>query len=386
MRKIVGVTVGTPLNPKKIADNMPNNRQVHGDWNENDETSPAYIKGRTHYAIKPNTWSGTLTFDGDVSKYEYVEVKAFGTPGYYVKLTDGVTKPEQLLGSTVVMVDKTVGELSTVVTDDILSGITDVVEVNGGSGDAYTLDMLFIAVQSEELVLRMPQDQTGTNIEEVILTKGVWVMCDVNSSDYIKSLTFNPEQETVKQLDMKFIPDALKTHYTTQESVTVTWDGNTEGLEPVTAGGDTLYHVSDKLLTNEQFYTMFGVITYANDKGSKDYPQDFSQEMTSEVIAQMTQGGYITDDYIYYPGALAFIRKDNCVTQQGVTFPKAGVYFSCRNIGNSYNIYVSKIVTKWEGKKLDEVYIPDTIATKEYVHQLLGTSIEEIASLIGGDA
>ena len=37
-------------------------------------------------------------------------------------------------------------------------------------------------------------------------------------------------------------------------------------------------------------------------------------------------------------------------------------------------------------KQLDDKFIPDTICRKDYVDQLLGANVAEVASLVGGDA
>ena len=39
---------------KKYVDDISSSNQVQSDWNQNDETAPDYVKGRTHY-MKTNT-------------------------------------------------------------------------------------------------------------------------------------------------------------------------------------------------------------------------------------------------------------------------------------------------------------------------------------------
>lgn len=202
MRKIVGVTVGTPLNPKKIADNMPNNRQVHGNWNQNDENADDYILGRTHYEIPGETV--TVTFDGDITGKEYIEVVAptGETVGHYVKLTDEVFDASQLVGATVVGVFN--GEEQTIVIEEGSEFIGNIADIGMSSGKGYYIHEAFLVIQ---------EDVTITVVSEVVLTKGIWTLLYMSESagaTYGKSLTCNvPEQ--VKQLDMKFIPDEVAT-------------------------------------------------------------------------------------------------------------------------------------------------------------------------------
>lgn len=182
------------------------------------------------------------------------------------------------------------------------------------------------------------------------------------------------------------------------EGFEITWDGNTE----------------------DKIYTQFVEViegTCPEDENYKTYliseltPSDEDLKKGIVTVVSIVDGETITEDValselwdlvaneqenVTAVSVVVVCRKDNTVLEMRdgedspvveytMTFPKAGVYFVCRTSEYGKD-YVSRLHIPGEVEPLDEKFIPDTIATKEYVHQLLGTNIEDIASLIGGDA
>ena len=178
------------------------------------------------------------------------------------------------------------------------------------------------------------------------------------------------------------------------EGLEITWDGNTEGLEYVVIEGGlteemfrAFYLVSDETVSNDNLlgmtYTREEVITV----GEPSDPETLTGCIDEQTLQDWINGGWITDDFVLGEDYV-IARKDNCDVE-GIVFPKKGIYFQYVNQNSSdldaYS-YTSKLLIPGSIKQLDEKFIPDTICRKEYVDQLLGASIEEIASLIGGDA
>lgn len=135
-----------------------------------------------------------------------------------------------------------------------------------------------------------------------------------------------------------------KTHWeekvAVNEPLNITWDGNTEGLVSV---DDTLYKVSDLVLTDEQIQS--GTLTF-----------DGKQYLISEMF------GVIGD--VAVAGELAwFVRKPNA-SLGNMVFPDCGIYF----VRVSEALYVSSLTTtepvehtKTVVHKLDKKYLPDDI-------------------------
>lgn len=169
------------------------------------------------------------------------------------------------------------------------------------------------------------------------------------------------------------------------DAIEITWDGNTEGLEYVDIGEDTkVYYISDVVLSNEEVRNS----TVEYTLPLTDVTNSIS---TADAYDVYVSAGCVTDDYVFTE-QFVVTRNDNTDVDFSaldgtiVHFPKAGVYFYCDIDNELAPMYISKLATSASIKQLDEKYIPDTICRKEYVDQLLGTNIAEVASLVGGDA
>lgn len=113
--------------------------------------------------------------------------------------------------------------------------------------------------------------------------------------------------------------------YPYKESVTIEWDGNTEGL---TAVQNIFYKVSDDILDDETLKN--SVITYYQN-GS------FTNKVVSEMWDSMVSYGLITENYAVLGEFCIITRADN-LTVNNYVLPTAGVYFVCRN-----GIYTTKL-------------------------------------------
>lgn len=149
-----------------------------------------------------------------------------------------------------------------------------------------------------------------------------------------------------------------RTHYeeTTivNEPLTITWDGNTEGLVGVM---DMFFKVSDLVLTDEQIKTA----TITGSNGASFYIGNIWEMMVSE--------GWVAEDYVLLSGIMVVVRKDN-LDVSDLTFPQKGIYFFI----SSNDEYIASLTitepveqTKTVVKKLDKKFLPDDVGGIKYV-------------------
>ena len=90
---------------------------VQSDWNQNNETELDFVKNRTHYSIESKT--NTLTFDGDISNKEYIELEP--NVVYAVKVaSDAIISIENIIGGNVVVSDGEIDEAYRVKNDELV--------------------------------------------------------------------------------------------------------------------------------------------------------------------------------------------------------------------------------------------------------------------------
>lgn len=260
-------------------------------------------------------------------------------------------------------------------------------------GDVTCLYETTSNMSSTPCILVCPTD--GAAIGDMTLpSKGVYVIgITLDSSitylqEYVSRI-YVPRK--VKQLDRDFIPNVdmsindeyapgfvkNRTHYTEFEPKEITWDGDITDLETVVVGGMTLYKISDEVMTNDEVFASNFTGTTCIDGEVTEETISFSETFGNSGILAAYAYGFMTDEYAFpFLGAssgsvLAVIRSDNCTANIlspiggeviTATFPKAGTYFYRSYTDESNYKYISKLSLAWAGKKLDEKYIPDSIA------------------------
>lgn len=163
-----------------------------------------------------------------------------------------------------------------------------------------------------------------------------------------------------------------RTHYTetviVNEPLNITWDGNTDGLTAV----NSLYKVSDLVLTDEQIKS--GTLTVLG----KSDPIELSSLWDSAE-----SNGTATDNYVSLNEYIVFVRKAG-VTFFTMYFSECGIYFT----KYSDTLYPTSLTTTEPVeqtsvvvRQLDEKYIPDTIARAPKI-----TSVTLAAENWTGDA
>lgn len=154
--------------------------------------------------------------------------------------------------------------------------------------------------------------------------------------------------------------DAIPVGESPTGSDTLTWDGNTEGLTSVL---DMLYKVSDSIIPAEALANGF------------KYKFNNGLEAEESLEGLVSMGFPVTDDGFIFGGNFMVVPYDNydlsAIEMEGITCSK-GVYFA-----STEGMFVSELyIPGYAGfptfKKLDEKYLPETIATKAYVEELIG--------------
>lgn len=136
---------------------------------------------RTHYTIHENK---TVTFNGDITDKEYIEVNPENGIGY-VKISDDTPDMERFIGQNISLYYQ--GDVqSAIITAD------KVTDAQPESGSAYVVCNYVIVVT---------EDATGN---ELSLSKGIWSIYE-GGVFYVTSISY--KYDTVVPLDKKYLPE-----------------------------------------------------------------------------------------------------------------------------------------------------------------------------------
>ena len=206
--KFTGAVTGEYDGSSEIIIDIPEggDKQVQGDWSQNDETSPDFIKGRTHYEevvrVESISWDGNVEglepipyhfiagYSGSDSSSPSTSVKVY-------KMAEDVLTPDQLEGATFGWVARR-AERTAVITN----------AENYLRPDGRSLNYEFLVVVFETM---SREDNLG---DIYTIEPGVYFIWHTGSFSYGKSLSI-PNYEgfivnrNIKQLDEKFIPNNI---------------------------------------------------------------------------------------------------------------------------------------------------------------------------------
>jgi hypothetical protein len=180
----------------------------------------------------------------------------------------------------------------------------------------------------------------------------------------------------IKKLDEKYLPEPLayETFEAVAEEMTVEWDGVVGDRTIVqTANGDTFVHVSDYVFPGEG-------ATGAHTVGVLQGGSYVEESAPAEACGWYGEVGIVGTGFVISipTDNTKLDMGDHSATINGLIFPKKGLYFM--------NIPDSCVVTKYTGilsdtrivvKKLDEKYLPETIARTEYVDEMATRAKQE---------
>ena len=145
---------------------------------------------------------GVITFDGDYSKYEYVDMGA----GYLVRVSDKVLTVDDLVGATIRIVQPSTSRFE----DHILTEALIVPAEVLGIPSVYGAQ---VSVVGGIDILSLGGDLSSLASMGIPITKeGTYFSCvtDLDEGWYVESVScLTGQVETVKPLDEKYIPDTI---------------------------------------------------------------------------------------------------------------------------------------------------------------------------------
>ena len=153
--------------------------------------------------------------------------------------------------------------------------------------------------------------------------------------------------------------------FTVSGGDTLTWDGNTEGLDVINlmGNGPYLYRVSDSVPDLDE-------ITEECTGTLADYDGDTDPVINLRNISRLGDAGCLAFVDVCW---IAFIAEDNPVVD-GAELPYLkGTYFEKRTSDGGYiSSFTVNGSSIFAVEKLKKSALPDTVATKDYVQELLG--------------
>lgn len=304
------------------------------DWAENDETSPAYIKNRTHYegwgtsVIMPETAPDYIGNEDGMMMAMYAKPLAAGLEvgkEYTVNYNGVAYKCVAIDGTTIESLGRVLGDVG------LMTG-----------GESTGEPFVFMCLNEAEAA-EMNMGIMG------ILLDGAETL----------NLSITYEGMVIHKLDSKFIdvatPDwnatsnekgyiANRTHYTENKGIYEVDKNNVEGLESfVMPNGTTAYKVYDKKLYHDELDQ--AVLTWFRD-GSSNTPFIDYTYYSSYVLGEGSNG---------FGGLIQISSADVAETELGVeNIPSEGIYLY--NNSSEYNIlrlFLNNIVYKLDSKYLD---------------------------------
>lgn len=351
-RKIIGVTVGTTLNPQKISGNTEHSHS----WND--------LTDKPFYAIEGET--KTLTFNGDISTVEVAfagdETGDGVNDAFLIKMSDDAPEPSDLVGGYYSFVDQDGNVVTQEITEEFIKENCGYFKPSVGeclSGFGYNLGAF--TVYTEDTVMNVG-DTTHT------FDKGIYFMYmsvpEIGTA-YTKELSYGVPEEVV-QLDKKFLPK----HEHSWNDLEDKPFGEVEGASTVTFDGNW----TDKPVFRIDDENMFVKVSDATPESS---------ELIGATMTFVSDGGVMTDGLT--EDVLNYMLKDlpESIASSGLTgyqidglflviadygydgspeLNNAGIWFICRE-----GQYLQSLAYGNQGytKQLDEKFIPDTICRKE---------------------
>lgn len=153
------------------------------------------------------------------------------------------------------------------------------------------------------------------------------------------------ELKVPKPLTYDYMPEG----YPSKSGFSIDWDGNTEGLVAVEAGGETVYKVSDLTPTYDE---LIGSIVERSDGNKVEIASDYVVVISEDITTV---------------GFLLVIKKDNATFAE-TTFPQKGTYFVKNSDG--YTTKISKQVIT----PIAEEFLPPDIKSSSKVYKFYSES------------
>ena len=337
LAKIAGQDVDTPT-PITREEAFLNNIKCRGDssapadWNAS-EGEPGYINNKPFGA---ETTPDFVFTDADIANStERVELPDFDGVAL-VKVSERVFSVDELSGASV-------------------SCSYDGTEVRTDNDPLIVEQEFGIVIMSETLQISVggalaKNSNLGFDDLDDVFSPGFWIY-DYPEESGLKILNVTiPGKETIKQLDSKFLNDALQ--FGTDEQVVVEWNGNASGEEPImySATKEAAYYwVSDFTPAFSRVYrkaTVSGLNYSGVSVDNETMALNCNPNDPPDDVVEISNWGVI----VYKAGSeLPYFSRP---------FDKAGIYFRRRADGYTAGYQAEKMVFPEVINRMDEKYMP----------------------------
>lgn len=338
---------GSTIDAGKVPTIEP--EHVQADWNQNDSTQPDYVKNRICYVnYLTNTLIDNKTFTFTKNPYKQYEHE--------------FTEEEKLDAFTY----ETDGEI-------IFNGVrypafrNFLIESDMFSGYCANIDRTYVYIYSDQILISgYPSDSDNVDI----------------------TITFSLLDENVVKLPEKYLPNTVATkeyvNNNTPEQIQSDWNQNDETQPDYIKNRICYSEGSDtkEIVILERASRQFTSVDYGGDVGEfgEYYFSNEEESIMSDLkgksgILRFTLGETVSEETVenldehtsvsFYLDGIPFI-----VTSDMIGLPQYPSKY--------YDISLTFITTEENIIKLPEKYLPDTVATKEYVDDIFN-------SIVNGD-
>lgn len=279
----------------------------------------------------------TITYDGSLDGYEYVEVEPEMAPGqYYVKLSDSTPEPEVFIGTTAKIYVS--GKIQ-----EFLVSPDNLINVSG----AFIIGEAFILI---------PESGVWG------LSAGIWGITQITDGVamvYSAELTI-PGTTIIHTIDPKYLPDSVKLTVTTTEKFRIEYDGNPDGKEHEQTDSYVYVKVSDTYLEPDAW--VGGTITATSASGNvatyevtEDSIETISTQEYAVANSFMVRGSGV---WVMFPVDMYDLTKNHTIVFEGAS---------------------GTTVTK-----IDPKFIPDSVLMESEMGKIVDAVIDALPTAEGG--
>lgn len=400
---------GKKLATEEYVDNAVSNINVETsipDWGQNDENAIDYIKNRPFYEDRgSDVTEKTITFNGDFSAQQIVGCPVQG----YIKLSDDIPTKENFVGHNIKLFISQAGQ-SMEQEKNINNAENYLPDITFGDanfelikGKGYTNDPYLIVVE-EEMLVYLPSEIDFANesiqYDYFIMSPGIWtIFMDMtivpeaaaageDYKVYLSEINYSYQEKSIKQLDSKYIPN----------NIVVDWDNinNRPFFEKIVYDDRVWTVTKDLILTfTDQGNGLYKSNKFDGGQQIKDnalydlrvfYWDDTPYHCVKQVLEDGTTpyfgNRWIVDSTKENTGEPFYAIK-----AEDHSWAHGYLYVYTRKTEATHKFEVGPSEEFIYTKKIDEKYLPDTIAHKEDItdlQNLVGdTSVtEQIATAI----
>lgn len=313
------------------------------DWNALEGES-GHVLNRTHYAFKPFE---DMVFDpNNIDGVDIIDATAVGS-GVFYKISDYIMTEEDFANSSAILIEDTLEMECSLVAYDYNDPTQLLIYTMSTDWGGQVIDVGGVAVATKA------GNWNGLNIPST----GTYVAFAHNVC-----YTVIRANETVKQLDEKYLPEHLQfgTESTPGLKITEADIANaTEKVDYDDVDGIIWVKVSDVIYTEADFDGLKIVYSFEDGEVLVDEHPNIMSDLVPNLKVITLSGGH----------GVAFVLTEPFALAESMEMLSPGLWFFCYTSG--YKTISFEVPGKTTITPLDEKYLPETVATKEYVEQVI---------------